>query len=186
MDLEVLIHSIDIVEYIGQFVELEQKNDEFWGLSPFKEEKTPSFSVRPDPPFFYDYSAGFGGNVFHFVKRLFRCSSREAVEKLKQYAGVHGEIDSPAEKIVLRAGERQAKYLRSLPLHASQIELSAPEAASLGYDSDSGAVFVLRLAPTLDFIQYLLSQGDELEVLAPESLRADIARRAAAIADLYR
>ena len=116
----------------------------------------------------FDYPAGFDPEAF--------------------FADSYGIFrgDSPAEKIVLRAGERQAKYLRSLPLHASQIELSVPEAASLGYDSDSGAVFVLRLAPTLDFIQYLLSQGDELEVLAPESLRADIARRAAAIADLYR
>ncbi len=96
--------------------------------------------------------------------------------------------DGPAEKVVLRAGERQAKYLRSLPLHASQIELSTAEAESLGYVSvqNPGAIFVLRLAPTLDFIQYLLSQGDELEVLAPASLRDEIARRAAAIAALYR
>lgn len=96
--------------------------------------------------------------------------------------------DGPAEKVILKAGERLAKYLRSLPLHASQIELSAAEAARMGYSSaqEPGAIFVLRVVPTLDFIQYLLSQGDELEVLAPKSLRADIARRAADIADLYR
>ena len=96
--------------------------------------------------------------------------------------------DGPAEKVILKAGERLAKYLRSLPLHASQIELSAAEAARMGYSSaqEPGAIFVLRVVPTLDFIQYLLSQGDELEVLAPKSLRADVARRAADIAALYR
>ena len=94
--------------------------------------------------------------------------------------------DGPAEKVVLRAGERQAKYLRSLPLHASQIELSAAEAERLGYTRQSHFFFTLRLVPTLDFIQYLLSQGDELEVLAPASLRDEIARRAEAIAALYR
>ena len=41
VDLEELIDSIDIVEYISQFVELEEKNGEYWGLSPFSEEKTP-------------------------------------------------------------------------------------------------------------------------------------------------
>ena len=46
--------------------------------------------------------------------------------------------------------------------------------------------FALRLVPTLDFIQYLLSQGAELEVLAPASLRDDLSRRATAIARLYR
>ena len=95
--------------------------------------------------------------------------------------------DGPAVRIVLWAGERQAKYLRSLPLHPSQRELTAAEAARLGYATDLlSCYFILRLTPTLDFIQYLLSQGDELEVLAPDSLREDIGRRAAAIAGLYR
>ena len=53
MELEDLIDSIDIVEYISQFVELEEKNGEFWGLSPFKDEKTPSFSVRKETNSFY-------------------------------------------------------------------------------------------------------------------------------------
>lgn len=99
MDTEELIHSIDIVDYIGQFVEFEEKNGEFWSLSPFKQEKTPSFSVRRDPPFFYDFSSGASGNVYHFVKRYFNCSGREAIEILKKYAGVEGDIAPPAEKM---------------------------------------------------------------------------------------
>ena len=99
MELEDLIRSIDIVEYISQFVELEQRNQEWWGLSPFKSEKTPSFSVRPDPPFFYDYSSGYGGNVFGFVKRYFNCSNTEAVDILKKYAGVEGELVTVRDKL---------------------------------------------------------------------------------------
>ncbi len=83
-----LLGSIDIVEYISQFVDLEEKNGEWWGLSCFKPEKTPSFSVRKDPPLFYDYSSGEGGNVFNFVKRYFNCSGRQAATILKEYAGV--------------------------------------------------------------------------------------------------
>lgn len=99
MELVELIQAVDIVEYIGQFVELEQQGEEFWGLSCFKEEKTPSFSVRKDPPFWYDYSSGQGGNIITFVKAYFNCSSHEAVEKLKEYAGIDGEISAPKEKM---------------------------------------------------------------------------------------
>lgn len=85
--LDELIAAIDIVEYIGQFVDLEQRGDEFWGLSCFKDEKTPSFSVRREPPVFFDYSSGIGGNVFTFTKFYYHCSAGEAVQKLSDYAG---------------------------------------------------------------------------------------------------
>lgn len=99
MELEDLILSIDIVEFISQFIELAEKNGEWWGLSCFKEEKTPSFSVREKPPVFFDYSSGIGGNVFTFVKHYYGCSSREAVDILKQYAGVKGVLAPRKEKM---------------------------------------------------------------------------------------
>ena len=96
MNLNELIESIDIVEYISQYIDLEQKGDEWWGLSCFKDEKTPSFSVRRDPPLFYDYSSGMGGNIFSFVKEYFKCSATQAVDILQKYAGYDGEVgDKP-------------------------------------------------------------------------------------------
>ena len=99
MDLKELIESIDIVEYISQFVDLEQKGDEFWGLSCFKQEKTPSFSVRSNPPCFYDYSSGIGGNVFTFVRYYFKCGSAQAIEILKKYAGAESEHIESRDKM---------------------------------------------------------------------------------------
>lgn len=99
MELEDLIQSIDIVEYISQFVDLEERKDEWWGLSCFNEEKTPSFSVRKDPPVFYDYSSGVGGNIYTFVKHYNKCSSKEAIDILKKYAGFNGEIQTPRQKM---------------------------------------------------------------------------------------
>ncbi len=99
MELSDLIESIDILEYISQFVELEQKGEEWWGLSCFHEEKTPSFSVRRDPPVFYDYSSGIGGNVFTFVRFYNNCGAREAIQILKDYAGVDGTVTAPREKL---------------------------------------------------------------------------------------
>lgn len=99
MDLNELIKSIDIVEYISQFVEMEQRGEEWWGLSPFKSEKTPSFSVRPDPPVWYDYSSGKSGNLYNFIKEYFNLTPREVIEKVKEYAGFDGEINVSKDRL---------------------------------------------------------------------------------------
>lgn len=117
MELRDLIASADIVGYIGQFVDLEQRGEEFWGLSPFKDEKTPSFSVRPDPPCFYDYSSGIGGNIFTFIRHYFHCSAADAVDKLKEYMGCDGEI---GEKYTKLDATIACKKFAALPRHAKE------------------------------------------------------------------
>lgn len=99
MDLKDLIDQIDIVEYISQYIDLEQRGEEWWGLSCFKDERTPSFSIRRDPPFFYDYSSGIGGNIYTFVRKYFNCSTIEAVNILKNYLGYDGEVTIPKGKL---------------------------------------------------------------------------------------
>lgn len=109
MDIEELIRSIDIVDYISQYVDLELRGDEYWGISPFTypPERTPSFSVRPDPPFFYDYSSGRGGNVYSFVKAIKKCTSQEAVDELKKFAGYDGDVSIPHNKMAATIACRQ-------------------------------------------------------------------------------
>lgn len=99
MELSELIESIDIVEFISQYIDLEQRGDEWWGLSCFKDEKTPSFSVRSSPPCFFDYSSGIGGNVFTFVKYYYKCSASEAVAILRKFAGDDDGTSKPSEKL---------------------------------------------------------------------------------------
>lgn len=96
MELSELLEQIDIVEYISQYIELTQKGEEWWGLSCFKDENTPSFSVRRQPPVFFDYSSGIGGNLYTFIRYHDRCSRREAIEKLKEYAGFDGKVSAKA------------------------------------------------------------------------------------------
>ncbi len=91
MDLPELIESVDILEYISQYTELTEKNGEYWALSPFKDENTPSFSVRKETNSFYDFSSGIGGNVLTFIRYYDRCGYAEAIEKLKKYSGFDGE-----------------------------------------------------------------------------------------------
>lgn len=87
------------------------------GLSPFKDEKTPSFSVRRNPPLFYDYSSGVGGNLYTFVKQYHRCSNREAVEIIKRYAGCDDEVlvrrEKMAATLVCKKFQKQKSPLKS-------------------------------------------------------------------------
>lgn len=115
MDLEELIDSIDIVEYISQFVELEEKNGEYWGLSPFSDEKTPSFSVRRENNTFYCFSSGIGGNVFTFTKFYYQCDANKAVDILKKYAGCDGAEFTPRRRMAATMACR--KYMKRQVRH---------------------------------------------------------------------
>lgn len=92
MELSDLIDSVDILEYISQYTEFEEKGGEYWCLSLLKDENTPSFSVRRETNTFYDFSSGKGGNVLNFIRYYNCCSFNEAVEILKKYVGCDGEI----------------------------------------------------------------------------------------------
>lgn len=90
-DLLDLINSVDIVEFIGQFTDLEQRGNEYWGLSPLKDEKTPSFSVNPEKQCFCDFSSGKSGGVVQFIEEYYKCSTYKAIRKLEEYVGSSGK-----------------------------------------------------------------------------------------------
>lgn len=84
-----ILEAVDPVAYIGQYTDLELKADgDWWGLSPFTDEQTPSFSVNPEMRSFYDFSSGKSGNLVEFVKEYHNCSIPEAYAKLRQFAGL--------------------------------------------------------------------------------------------------
>lgn len=83
-----LLARTDIVEVIGQRVELKRAGKEFKGLSPFSSEKSPSFFVSPSKQMFFDFSSGKNGTVISFLMDYDRLSFVEAVEELAQKAGV--------------------------------------------------------------------------------------------------
>src|SRR5690625_5850701 len=67
----------DIVDVIGEFVQLHRQGRNFFGLCPFHDEKTPSFSVTPDKQIFYCFGCKKGGNVITFLMELENYSRSE-------------------------------------------------------------------------------------------------------------
>ena len=94
------------------------------------------------------------------------------------FEGCCGVITSneSSQKIVLRAYNGFADYLRTLPLHESQREIGS---------DDESTLFEYHLKPTFDFYQLVLAQGDQVEVLEPESVRDEMRNFAQNILDFY-
>lgn len=89
MEASEIVAAVDMAEYISQYTDLEEKNGELWGISPFNtNERTPSFSLRKETGFFYDFSAGFGGNLVDFVMAHDHVTVAQAINILKRYAHI--------------------------------------------------------------------------------------------------
>lgn len=78
----------DIVEVISQYVHLKRSGRNYFGLCPFHNEKSPSFSVSPDKQIFHCFGCGVGGNVFTFISKIEGIGFKEAIENLADRAGV--------------------------------------------------------------------------------------------------
>ena len=78
----------DIVEVISGYIPLKQKGRTYFGLCPFHNESTPSFSVSPDKQLYYCFGCGAAGNVFSFIMQMENCDFVEALKKLAQRVNV--------------------------------------------------------------------------------------------------
>ena len=78
----------DIVDVISSYVKLTKKGSTYFGLCPFHNEKSPSFSVTPSKQMYYCFGCGQGGNVFTFVMKYENMTFTEAVKFLADKAGI--------------------------------------------------------------------------------------------------
>ena len=82
--IESLKSQLNLVDVISSYVQLKQRGKSWSGLSPFTQEKTPSFFVHPDKGFFKCFSTGEGGDCYSFIMKLENLEFYEAVEFLSQ------------------------------------------------------------------------------------------------------
>src|ERR1700743_3075243 len=86
--LDELRARLPVSEVVGRRVKLKKAGREYKGLSPFQQEKTPSFTVNDQKQFYHDFSTGKHGNIFDFVMKTEGVTFPEAVERLASMAGV--------------------------------------------------------------------------------------------------
>lgn len=113
LDVQDIIQQVDIVEYVGQYTELEkQSNGDYLGICPLHEEKTASFSVTQEAQLFYCFGCSVGGDVLTFIKQYHKCTTREAVNILKKYANVTDNVATQrlsATKVIKKFKRQQNK-----------------------------------------------------------------------------
>lgn len=109
----------DIVDVISGYVRLTKKGSTYFGLCPFHNEKTGSFSVSPNKQMYYCFGCGAGGNVFTFLMQYENFSFPEAIEALAERAGIElpkQEMSAQAKKeadkrqILLEINKAAGKY----------------------------------------------------------------------------
>ncbi len=96
----------DIVEVVSGYVKLQKKGGSFWGLCPFHNEKSPSFSVSADRQMYHCFGCGAGGNVFTFLMNYENFSFPEAVRALADRAGVRLPQAEYSEEARRKAGKK--------------------------------------------------------------------------------
>ena len=86
--IEEVRQTNDIVDVISQYVRLKRSGRNYFGLCPFHNEKSPSFSVSPDKQIFHCFGCGVGGNVFTFLTKIEGIGFVEAVQTLAERANI--------------------------------------------------------------------------------------------------
>lgn len=155
-----------IEDVIGEYVQLKRAGRNWKGLSPFSDEKTPSFFVSPDKNIWHDFSSNQGGDIFSFIMQVEGVDFRQALEVLARKAGIDLSLyDGGSSKELADKKKRLHKINDSAAIFF-QRSLYANEAAvgyvkRRGFDRNSVHDFKIGYAPAGGSVlkDFLLAKG---------------------------
>ncbi len=132
----------DIVRVIGEYVRLKKSGQNFAGLCPFHQEKTPSFNVHPVKQIYHCFGCGVGGDVFKFVMELEKCTFPEAIRTVAEKCGI--AIPKPRERSPEERRENQQRsalvemHREAAAFFARQLHESPEGKVAYAYLEDRG------------------------------------------------
>jgi len=158
---------LNIEDVISEYVQLKRTGRNFKGLSPWTNEKTPSFIVSPEKQIWHDFSSGKGGDMFSFVMEMEGLDFKAALEQLARKAGVDldqfrtGEpgTSGKLKQSALEVLEWAAKfYQKQLTVNQAAYEYLSKER---GFTKDTIVTWRLGYAPNTGFAltNFLTKQG---------------------------
>ena len=170
----------DIVDIVSGYVKLQKKGSNYFGLCPFHNEKSPSFSVSPSKQMYYCFGCGAGGNAITFLMEYENYSFPEALQVLADRAGVELPKDEMTKEARAQADLRATLLeINKLAANYFYYQLKQPQ-GKLGYDyltgrklSDATILhFGLGFANKTsdDLYRYLKSKGYKDEILKETGL----------------
>jgi DNA primase len=132
----------DIVRVVGEYVRLKKSGQNFSGLCPFHQEKTPSFNVHPVKQIYHCFGCGVGGDVFKFVMELDKCTFPEAIRTVAEKCGI--AIPRPRERSPEERRENQQRsalvemHREAAAFFARHLHESAEGKVAYAYLEDRG------------------------------------------------
>ncbi len=181
---------LNIEDIVSEYVQLKRAGRNFKGLSPFTNEKTPSFIVSPDKQIWHDFSSGKGGDMISFIEQVEGLDFKGALELLARKAGVEltefkrsNGSNSKAKERLFDAVEASVSYY--------QVQLTKNEQAlkylrlKREYDKQTIIDFRFGYSPSGkdNLYQYLKSKGFEDRELLQAGL---VVKRDNGIIDMFR
>jgi DNA primase len=171
-----------VEEVIGDFVQLKKSGSNFKGLSPFSDERTPSFMVSPVKQIWKDFSSGKGGNVVAFLMEHEHFTYPEAIKYLANKYGIEIEETEQTDEQKEQANERESLYLVSEfakeYFHKTLLKTEEGKAIGLSYFKERGFTeetvekFQLGYSPDSwdAFTNHAIKKGYKLEFLEKTGL----------------
>jgi DNA primase len=151
--IEEIREASDIVQVVSGYLTLQHRGKNYFGLCPFHQEKTPSFSVNPAMQIFHCFGCGAGGNVFTFVMRMEKLSFPEAARQLAQAAGIIiPEDDEDVDKLrhreaLIYVHKTAQEFYQHILLDAAEAEAARQYLGKRGLDKEAIKRFDLGYAP---------------------------------------
>ena len=151
--LEEISEKLSIEQVVGEYVVLTYRNGRHWGLCPFHNEKTPSFSVSSEKGLFYCFGCHKGGTIFQFIMDMEHLSFVEAVEKLAEKAGVdigayQYDKASSKQKAVMELYTRVAGSFNYILNNSDEGTLAKQYIKQRGITEESVEVFQIGFSPS--------------------------------------
>lgn len=181
--IENIRRSIDIVDVVGEYVQLKKQGRNYFGLCPFHGENTPSFSVSTDKQFYHCFGCGAGGNVFSFLMELEGLSFAEAARKLADRTDVElpepesepGVSEQPkTTSAMIEAHELLKKFYHHLLKNTKEGEAALDYLLNRGFTKEIIDQFELGYSlDSWDFAtKFLKKRGFSLELMEKAGLLA--------------
>src|SRR6201994_4845117 len=191
-----IMEATDIVEVIGEFVQLKKRGANYVGLSPFANERTPSFTVSPAKGIFKDFSSGKGGSAVTFLMELEKFTYPEALKWLAKKYGI--EVEETVESSENKEEENHRESLMIVSAYAAKFSheslLNSDEGQNIGlsyfkergFSNDTIKKFELGYSPDQweAFTGQALKEGYQQEFLEETGL--SVKRDNGSLYDRYR
>ena len=146
-DIDYIFENIDIVSLVSEYVKLEKRGQNYLGLCPFHNEKTPSFTVSPEKKIAHCFGCGKGGNIFQFVSLIENITYNQAIVKLGTRLGLDIESNSNKEERYDLNNEHDLMYYGHMLL------------------ADYYNYILLNTKEAEEALNYLLNRGLSIEVI---------------------